>query len=553
VVGIMWSTGPEATAELEVGVPAVTISDVMGNRRQVKTTNGIALIKLSPMPQYLLGAKSIRPASTVKLEMRQATLDPSRPRVAVTLTNNRTEELNGTLVLSPESALTLTPASYLVAHLRQGETRTYYIDVTPQTPMRDARLSLRARLRTATRTYEAADALNFQAAPAASPVIDGDLAEWALASPLVVNRADQFRIMSGTKAWGGPSDISGKMYLAWDAKNLYVAARVTDDTYAPASTPGGEFNFDSIELLVDVTRGLRKEAPFQMVTLSDFQDHPRVRRYDGPMPKGDVSSAKIAVKRTGAETVYEAAIPWSDLAMGFTPKLGQTISVAFTIDDHDGGDSGRRGMSWFSTVTDKNATEFGDITLTGPAQPFVNLLRNGDFEDRTALPGEKMEGWNFSWAQDEGPRNAECSLTSEGAYQGRSLKITRLTPKSNMSIGGWTVPVQPGQVYLFRALTKLPERAMLTWLRPLDAKGKELPTLVDPQAISPATTFVYGRGLSLTVASLGDRDAYHPMEGIFEIPDGATALSIAFAYSWASGSAYIDNCELYLLRESPKP
>jgi hypothetical protein len=550
----MWSTGPEATAEIEVGVPSVIVSDVMGNRRQVATIKGVATIKLTPMPLYLIGAKTIRQAAGVKIELRQATVDPSRPRFAVTVTNARSEAMSGTLMVSPESALKIAPAGYEAVTLRPGESRTFAFDATPLAPDADSRLTIRARYKTATRIYEAADALNFHAAPQASPVVGSDISSWPQVSPLVADGARQFRILSGAKPWGGPADISGKLYVAWDASNLYVAARITDDVHVPSSVPGTEFNHDSIELLVDTTRGLRKEAPFQMVTLADFTDHPRVRRYDGPLPKGDITSAKIVVKRIGTETIYEASIPWGEVSKGFLPAVGKTISIAYSIDDHDGGDSGRRCMSWFSTVSDKNATEFGDITLSGPVQssatsaPAANLLRNGDFEDPNAPPGEHMEGWRVWWPEDQGPRNAECELTAEGAYQGRCLKITRLTGKSNMTVGGWSVPVQPGQIYLFRAMTKLPERSMIAWLRPVDSRGKAIYDLVDPKPLSPATSFAYGTGLTFDVAATGDTTSYHPMDCVFEIPGGGTALQISLAYNWATGSAYVDNCELYLLR-----
>ena len=553
-VAVMWSTGPEATAELEVGVSGVTISDVMGNRRPVKAHDGVVEIALTPMPQYLLGARCIRPAKTVKLAFRHATLDPYRPRLALTVTNERPEELAGTLTLLPESGVKLAPAAYPIAGLRNGENRTVYFDVTPVDAGRDKRLAVRARFVTGKRTYEATDALNFHFATQATtpPVIDGDLADWCEDFPLIADRADQFYLFSGTKPWGGPTDLSGRVFLRWDAQNLYVAAHSTDEVFAPSDTPGREFAFDSIELLVDVSRGLRKDAPFQMVTLAAFPDKARVRRYDGSLPKGDVPSARIVVKRIGTETVYEAAIPWKELAAEFTPALGQTISIAFTFDDHDGGDSGRRCLSWFSLVSEKNAADFGDIVLTGSHLPLENLLPNGDFENPALPPGDKMQGWSGWWPANETEKNAEAALVTDGAWQGRSLKITRLLPKSNFTLGGWQVPVKPGQVYLFRAMAKADERNVLVWLTPVDAKGKELPAHTWIRPLSPATDALYSRALSLTVARLAERTGYHPIAGNFEVPEGAVALRVSLAYSWANGAAFFDNCELYLLRDSPE-
>jgi hypothetical protein len=62
LVGVMWSTDKDAKVTLQVGCESVEVADVMGNRRPLATPGGVATIPLTPMPQYLLGAKVIRPA-----------------------------------------------------------------------------------------------------------------------------------------------------------------------------------------------------------------------------------------------------------------------------------------------------------------------------------------------------------------------------------------------------------------------------------------------------------------------------------------------------------
>jgi hypothetical protein len=63
LVGVMWSTGPEAVVKLNVGSESVEVADVMGNRRRVATPGGVATIPVTPMPQYLLGASVVRPVA----------------------------------------------------------------------------------------------------------------------------------------------------------------------------------------------------------------------------------------------------------------------------------------------------------------------------------------------------------------------------------------------------------------------------------------------------------------------------------------------------------
>jgi len=159
-----------------------------------------------------------------------------------------------------------------------------------------------------------------------------------------------------------------------------------------------------------------------------------------------------------------------------------------------------------------------------------------------------MQGWTLSWSRNETAQNAEASLTTAGAYQGRSLRIHRLVPQSNMEVGSWRVPVHPGEVYLFRCVARSDERQVTVWLRPLDAAGKSLPSLVAMKALSPASSWIYGAGLSLSAAQVADRAQYSPLAGVFEIPAGSAQLQISFSYSWAYGDAYVDNAELYRLR-----
>jgi hypothetical protein len=60
LVGVMWSTEPEAVVTIEVGSESVEVADVMGNRRRLAAPGGTATLALTPMPQYLLGASVIR-------------------------------------------------------------------------------------------------------------------------------------------------------------------------------------------------------------------------------------------------------------------------------------------------------------------------------------------------------------------------------------------------------------------------------------------------------------------------------------------------------------
>jgi len=60
LVGVLYSTVPkDVVVDIQVGSSSVVVADVMGNRRRVAAPGGVATIPVTPMPQYLLGAKKL--------------------------------------------------------------------------------------------------------------------------------------------------------------------------------------------------------------------------------------------------------------------------------------------------------------------------------------------------------------------------------------------------------------------------------------------------------------------------------------------------------------
>lgn len=58
--------------------------------------------------------------------------------------------------------------------------------------------------------------------------IDGDLSEWNLSSPAVMNTLEQ--VVRDPGQWTDENDLTVEAYLMWDESNLYLAAKVLDDT-----------------------------------------------------------------------------------------------------------------------------------------------------------------------------------------------------------------------------------------------------------------------------------------------------------------------------------
>lgn len=171
-----------------------------------------------------------------------------------------------------------------------------------------------------------------------TPRINGDLTEWADAFAIRLDQADQVR----NKRWGGPADLSAQVLTFWDERYFYIAASVTDDVNVQPFSPEKMSSGDSLQFAIDARRRALPEA----AGYSD-DDHefvlgmgplrPAVYRLAGPrtMPLGLVTDARVAVRRVGNRTIYEAAIPWVELTPA-RPENGAVVGFSVLVNDNDG-------------------------------------------------------------------------------------------------------------------------------------------------------------------------------------------------------------------------
>ena len=170
------------------------------------------------------------------------------------------------------------------------------------------------------------------------PVIDGNLSDWADAEPIMLDQASQ--LQEGTSLWKGPKDLSGKVYVKWDDKNLYIAGDIVDNTpLINNKKKKNVWNGDAIEIVI----GLNKNAdPDRSEFVSgDYQiglstgngttNKPMVWIWqNSTAPTG----AQISVTKTSAPFGHriEASIPWTELG-NFTPSAGTSVSFDCALDD----------------------------------------------------------------------------------------------------------------------------------------------------------------------------------------------------------------------------
>ena len=202
---------------------------------------------------------------------------------------------------------------------------------------------------------------------AAGIVIDGNLGEWNLDSPAVVEEASQ-TIRDG-HFWQGPDDCSAKFYLSWDEDNLYIAADVTENTPLGAIEMlpiDGEDNlmlYISTDPNADPNRTEYGTNDFMIYFVMDEGDwSTAVDR--SMLPKDVMKSVRFksigmdggenvlpgyecAVEMTVKGFTWEAVLPWSALSMEntkqdkkcslekYVPASGDVLLCNFEITDID--------------------------------------------------------------------------------------------------------------------------------------------------------------------------------------------------------------------------
>jgi len=170
--------------------------------------------------------------------------------------------------------------------------------------------------------------------------VDGELGEWDLGKPGIVANARAVDI--DKLGWKGPdpqgdNDLSAAVAVAWDDKNLYLAARVTDDQLAETAGQkkwASPWGHDTVVVLVRppvwLTTGARAvgSVPEQLTFGLSYYSADT-----GPRPLG--GGATYVARKSAGGYLVEAAIPFR--AMGFRPEAGDRVPFMLIFSDIDPG------------------------------------------------------------------------------------------------------------------------------------------------------------------------------------------------------------------------
>jgi hypothetical protein len=180
--------------------------------------------------------------------------------------------------------------------------------------------------------------------------IDGDLSEWDLSSPIVLDEASQ--LVRGANFWDGPEGLSGTFYLMWDAENLYIGAVVLDDAPFMAREGFPPDQADAIGIFLstspqaDPEREAYESTDFQVMFIVDgYSYNTGLYRDTVADPKGIETAGmygyeqvfdgyEVATVETQDGLVYEAKFPLRNLANDQIPVLvpGAGLLIGFNVE-----------------------------------------------------------------------------------------------------------------------------------------------------------------------------------------------------------------------------
>lgn len=191
---------------------------------------------------------------------------------------------------------------------------------------------------------------------ASAPItVDGDLSEWTLDSPIVIDQESQ--VIRDLSFWQGASDLSCTVYVMYDETNLYLAVDVTEDTPFGAIEMlplDGEDNFKiyiSTDPAADPARTEYGTNDFLLYLIVDNNywdtafdrsmiEKDSLERFTSKgMDGGEdvLEGYERAAATTSTGFIFEAVIPWANFSNDripvYTPASGDTIKFDFAITD----------------------------------------------------------------------------------------------------------------------------------------------------------------------------------------------------------------------------
>jgi len=220
-----------------------------------------------------------------------------------------------------------------------------------------------------------------------APRIDGDLSDWKLDTPGVIERKDQ--VIKNGSYWDGPDDNSACFYLMWDERNLYLGAKIVDDV--PFTRFMG-FRLDGIDAVAvylstdpasDPARTIYAPTDFRILLAIDNDVFDTGIDRDMVISKKGIDTCgmdgyeavlegyEIAVKPDALGYTLETKLPFSCLANDRLPALrprpGLQVGFSLELIDLDQACPGAEAswLSWTGRPSLESPQNWGTLRFEG--------------------------------------------------------------------------------------------------------------------------------------------------------------------------------------------
>jgi len=221
--------------------------------------------------------------------------------------------------------------------------------------------------------------------------IDGNLSDWNLEAmtPAVLDVTGQ--LFTGQASWTNAADCSGKFYLLWDDKNIYMAVVVKDDKISMTKSGVDIWNADCIEVFFGTTNAVAGHAEhYQWGFNANNQKFNWCNMDSAGQAVPDY--LEVASSRTPDGYICEVAIPYARMsALKFTP--GNAIGFHPVLDDTEATDREIQ-MTWTSREAHDQSLGFGHLILSSDPALAKELSRRPSPANKAAdVPVDAILSW----------------------------------------------------------------------------------------------------------------------------------------------------------------
>lgn len=320
----------------------------------------------------------LRIVEPISMDMKISQIEESNPdqmQVEVTVENNSyTEAITGTCQIVDIDGEEYLSKPIPFQNLKPDESITLFLNLGTMTKRRNMDITVHTTLdygyeQSCTKKVDFTSAQYTEV----KPVIDGKInnGEWTGAWLT----ADQKSRIKEISQWGGKEDLSFDCNLMWDEKNLYIAVNVTDNIFYQDRTAADAWAGDSFQFAIEdklhngnyMLAGGGVDTDFSEFCASLVNGVPTLYRNSSQhqvCEPGIVENVEIAIKRDGTHTVYEMAVPWTEMfGADYQFDSSKIFGYSMLVNDNDG--NGRRGWIEYNDGIGsiKDGQLFGKMSL----------------------------------------------------------------------------------------------------------------------------------------------------------------------------------------------